>query len=119
MFGSPLSHLWEGGAKRWAAIRRVFLELIGMKNRDDLFDVGNDIAVITGAAGQLGSQYCRAFLERGAHDVFDFLQSFHFRFHIFLYVSRNFIASNSFGCKRQSQLYRELFNRSDKQHILC
>lgn len=37
-----------------------------MNNRDDLFDVGNGIALVTGAAGQLGLQYCRAFLERGA-----------------------------------------------------
>jgi len=33
---------------------------------DKLFDVGNDVVVVTGGAGQLGLQYCRAFLERGA-----------------------------------------------------
>jgi NAD(P)-dependent dehydrogenase (short-subunit alcohol dehydrogenase family) len=34
--------------------------------KEDLFDVSREIAVITGAAGQLGMQYSRAFLERGA-----------------------------------------------------
>jgi NAD(P)-dependent dehydrogenase (short-subunit alcohol dehydrogenase family) len=33
---------------------------------DPLFDVRNDIVVITGAAGQLGNSYVRSFLERGA-----------------------------------------------------
>lgn len=33
---------------------------------EKLFDVSHEIVVVTGAAGQLGAQYCRAFLERGA-----------------------------------------------------
>lgn len=33
---------------------------------DSLFDVGAEIVVVTGAAGQLGGQYARAFLARGA-----------------------------------------------------
>ncbi|MFA7279375.1 MAG: SDR family oxidoreductase [Sterolibacterium sp.] len=40
-----------------------------MNNKDHLFDVGDEIVVITGAAGQLGTQYCRAFLDRGARVV--------------------------------------------------
>lgn len=40
-----------------------------MKNRDKLFDVSSEVVVVTGAAGQLGTQYCRAFLERGARVV--------------------------------------------------
>jgi NAD(P)-dependent dehydrogenase (short-subunit alcohol dehydrogenase family) len=34
--------------------------------RDTLFDVSNEIVVITGASGQLGAAYAKAFLERGA-----------------------------------------------------
>lgn len=34
--------------------------------KDNLFDVGSEVAVVTGAAGQLGLQYSRAFLEQGA-----------------------------------------------------
>jgi len=34
---------------------------------DPLFDVADEIVVITGASGQLGCQYSKAFLERGAH----------------------------------------------------
>lgn len=34
---------------------------------DKLFDVGSEIVIVTGVAGQLGSEYTRAFLERGAH----------------------------------------------------
>ena len=33
---------------------------------EQLFDVGNEIVVITGVAGQLGGEYARAFLSRGA-----------------------------------------------------
>lgn len=33
---------------------------------DSLFDVSNEIAVITGVSGQLGLQYAKAFLSRGA-----------------------------------------------------
>lgn len=33
---------------------------------DRLFDVSNEVVVVTGASGQLGLQYCRAFAERGA-----------------------------------------------------
>lgn len=37
-----------------------------MIDRDSLFDVSAETVVITGVAGQLGTQYARAFLERGA-----------------------------------------------------
>lgn len=37
--------------------------------QDKLFDVSHEIVVVTGAAGQLGLQYCRSFLERGAKVV--------------------------------------------------
>lgn len=33
---------------------------------DKLFDVSQEVVMVTGAAGQLGAQYCRAFLDRGA-----------------------------------------------------
>jgi NAD(P)-dependent dehydrogenase (short-subunit alcohol dehydrogenase family) len=33
---------------------------------DNLFDVGNEVVVITGVSGQLGGEYARAFLSRGA-----------------------------------------------------
>lgn len=36
---------------------------------DRLFDVGTLTVVVTGGSGQLGLQYCRAFLERGAQVV--------------------------------------------------
>ena len=35
-------------------------------SRDALFDVSRETVVVTGGAGQLGLQYCRAFLERSA-----------------------------------------------------
>jgi NAD(P)-dependent dehydrogenase (short-subunit alcohol dehydrogenase family) len=35
-------------------------------DRDAIFDVGKEVAVVTGAAGQLGAQYVRAFLRHGA-----------------------------------------------------
>ena len=35
-------------------------------HQDELFDVSREIVVITGVAGQLGIQYARAFLQRGA-----------------------------------------------------
>lgn len=35
-------------------------------NAENLFAVGNEIVAITGASGQLGAQYARSFLERGA-----------------------------------------------------
>lgn len=38
-------------------------------DRDNLFDVTGLTVVVTGASGQLGSQYCRAFLQRGARVV--------------------------------------------------
>ena len=37
--------------------------------RDTLFDVSRDIVLITGVSGQLGSEYAKAFLERGARVV--------------------------------------------------
>jgi NAD(P)-dependent dehydrogenase (short-subunit alcohol dehydrogenase family) len=37
-----------------------------MQNTDSLFDVSNQIVVITGVSGQLGAEYARAFLERGS-----------------------------------------------------
>jgi NAD(P)-dependent dehydrogenase (short-subunit alcohol dehydrogenase family) len=40
-----------------------------MMGQDKLFDVAGEVVVVTGAAGQLGLQYCRAFLERGARAV--------------------------------------------------
>lgn len=36
---------------------------------DQLFDVSRDIVLITGVSGQLGSEYAKAFLERGARVV--------------------------------------------------
>lgn len=33
---------------------------------DELFDIGGEIVVITGVSGQLGSEYARSFLKRGA-----------------------------------------------------
>lgn len=36
---------------------------------DLLFDVSREIVLITGVSGQLGSEYARTFLERGAHVV--------------------------------------------------
>jgi NAD(P)-dependent dehydrogenase (short-subunit alcohol dehydrogenase family) len=36
---------------------------------DALFDVSQDIVLITGVSGQLGGEYAKAFLERGAHVV--------------------------------------------------
>lgn len=35
-------------------------------SKDALFDVGGEIVVVTGVSGQLGGEYARAFLERGA-----------------------------------------------------
>lgn len=35
-------------------------------NADMLFDVSNEVVLVTGAAGQLGGEYTRAFLARGA-----------------------------------------------------
>ena len=37
-----------------------------MNRLDPLFDVSSEVVVITGASGQLGCQYARTFLERGA-----------------------------------------------------
>ena len=37
--------------------------------RDTLFDVSRDIVLITGVSGQLGGEYAKAFLERGARVV--------------------------------------------------
>lgn len=34
--------------------------------RDKLFDVGGDVVLVTGVSGQLGGEYARTFLERGA-----------------------------------------------------
>lgn len=36
---------------------------------DALFDVGREIVLITGASGQLGGEYAKTFLQRGAHVV--------------------------------------------------
>ena len=36
---------------------------------DKLFDISREVVLVTGAAGQLGAHYCRAFLERGARVV--------------------------------------------------
>jgi NAD(P)-dependent dehydrogenase (short-subunit alcohol dehydrogenase family) len=36
---------------------------------DNLFDVSQEVVVITGASGQLGQEYSKAFLERGSHVV--------------------------------------------------
>lgn len=36
---------------------------------DALFDVSNEVVLVTGVAGQLGSEYAKAFLERGARVV--------------------------------------------------
>lgn len=36
---------------------------------DHLFDVSNEIVVITGVAGQLGGEYAKAFLERGSRVI--------------------------------------------------
>jgi NAD(P)-dependent dehydrogenase (short-subunit alcohol dehydrogenase family) len=36
---------------------------------DALFDVGREVVLVTGASGQLGGEYARAFLERGARVV--------------------------------------------------
>jgi nucleoside-diphosphate-sugar epimerase len=38
-------------------------------SKDSLFDVGGEIVLITGIAGQLGGEYAKAFLERGARVV--------------------------------------------------
>lgn len=38
-------------------------------NPDQLFDVSREIVLITGVAGQLGGEYARAFLQRGARVV--------------------------------------------------
>lgn len=38
-------------------------------SRDSLFDVGSEIVLITGASGQLGGEYARAFLKRGSRVV--------------------------------------------------
>lgn len=35
--------------------------------QDNLFDISREIVLITGACGQLGHEYAKAFLERGAH----------------------------------------------------
>ena len=40
-----------------------------MSNADRLFDVSGEVVVITGAGGNLGAQYARAFLSRGAKVV--------------------------------------------------
>ena len=40
-----------------------------IKNNQDIFDVSNEVVVITGVNGQLGSSYARAFLELGARVV--------------------------------------------------
>jgi NAD(P)-dependent dehydrogenase (short-subunit alcohol dehydrogenase family) len=37
--------------------------------KDPLFDVSHEVVLITGASGQLGGEYIRAFLERGARVV--------------------------------------------------
>ena len=37
--------------------------------KDGLFDVSNEIVLVTGVAGQLGCEYARAFLDRGARVV--------------------------------------------------
>ena len=39
------------------------------KHSDPLFNVGAEVVLITGVAGQLGSEYAQAFLERGARVV--------------------------------------------------
>ncbi len=40
-----------------------------LMHSDPLFDVGGDVVLITGVSGQLGREYAKAFLERGAKVV--------------------------------------------------
>jgi NAD(P)-dependent dehydrogenase (short-subunit alcohol dehydrogenase family) len=48
---------------------RALSPLWGVDVMDKLFDVSGEIVLVTGAAGQLGAQYCRAFLDRSARVV--------------------------------------------------